>query len=90
MSVRLLVKQKNQEGSSDKGTEVVLDEAEILLGRDKSCQVVLAEHAVSRSHAKITQDEFKDGCKKGLVQEQASKPADTTGGGQTPEQSTKP
>jgi pSer/pThr/pTyr-binding forkhead associated (FHA) protein len=56
MSVRLLVKQKNQEGSSDKGTEVVLDEEEILLGRDKACQVVLAEHAVSRSHAKITRD----------------------------------
>lgn len=38
---------------------------------------------------KVTQDEFKEGCKKGFVQEQASKPADT-GGGQTPEQPTKP
>ncbi len=34
---------------------------------------------------KVTQDEFKKGCGKGLVQEEASKPADT-GGGQTPEQ----
>jgi hypothetical protein len=36
---------------------------------------------------KITQSEFEDGCKNGLVQEQASKPADTSGG-QTPEQPT--
>ena len=56
MSVRLLVKQRSQEGGSDKGTEVLLDEEEILLGRDKTCQVVLAEHAVSRSHAKISRD----------------------------------
>jgi hypothetical protein len=44
----------------------------------------------TNSDGKVTQDEFKDGCKKGLVQEQASKPTDTTGGGQMPEQSTKP
>jgi hypothetical protein len=37
---------------------------------------------------KVTQTEFMEGCKKGLVQEQASKPAET-GGGQTPEQPTK-
>ena len=36
---------------------------------------------------KITQSEFEDGCKKGLVQEQASKPAGAEGG-QTPEQPT--
>ena len=36
---------------------------------------------------KITQSEFEDGCKKGLVQEQASKPAGADGG-QTPEQPT--
>lgn len=33
---------------------------------------------------KITQAEFKDGCKKGAVQKHASKPAES-GGGQTPE-----
>ena len=38
---------------------------------------------------KVTQAEFSEGCKKGLVQEQASKP-EAGGGGQTPEQPTKP
>jgi hypothetical protein len=38
---------------------------------------------------KITQDEFKKGCKVGMVQEQPSKPAET-GGGQTPQQPTAP
>jgi hypothetical protein len=37
---------------------------------------------------KVTQDEFTEGCAKGLVQEQASKPTDS-GGGQTPEQPAK-
>jgi hypothetical protein len=39
---------------------------------------------------KVTQAEFSEGCKKGLVQEQASKPEGAGGGGQTPEQPTKP
>lgn len=34
---------------------------------------------------KVSDAEFKDGCKKGLVQEAASKPADAGGGGATPE-----
>jgi hypothetical protein len=38
---------------------------------------------------KFTKTEFMDACKKGLVQEKASKPGET-GGGQTPEQPTKP
>jgi EF hand len=37
---------------------------------------------------KVTLDEFMEGCKKGLVQEHASKPGEI-GGGQTPEQPTK-
>jgi EF hand len=44
----------------------------------------------ANNDGKITRDEFKEGCKKGLVQEQASRPAGATGGGQTPEQPTKP
>jgi hypothetical protein len=44
----------------------------------------------ANNDGKITQDEFKEGCKKGLVQEQASRPAGATGGGQTPDQPTKP
>jgi hypothetical protein len=39
---------------------------------------------------KVSQAEFSEGCKKGLVQEQASRPEGAGGGGQTPEQPTKP
>jgi len=56
MSVRLTVKQRNEEGGVEKGTEIVLDDAIITLGRDKTCQVVLAEQAVSRNHARISRD----------------------------------
>ncbi|WNG24989.1 FHA domain-containing protein [Cystobacter fuscus] len=54
MSVRLTVKQSSEAGG--KPTEHVLDEPVITLGRDKSCQVVLAQQAVSRNHARITQE----------------------------------
>jgi pSer/pThr/pTyr-binding forkhead associated (FHA) protein len=54
MSVRLTVKQSSEAGA--KPTELVLDDAVITLGRDKACQVVLAQQAVSRSHARITQE----------------------------------
>src|SRR5687768_10871928 len=56
MSVRLLVKQRSHAGGSAKAVEVLLDDVEIVLGRDQHCQVVLAEQAVSRSHARISQD----------------------------------
>ena len=54
MSVRLQVRQKSEAGG--KPNEVVLDLPEITLGRDKACQVVLPLQAVSRNHARITQD----------------------------------
>ena len=54
MSVRLTVKQSSEAGG--KAIEHVLDEPVITLGRDKSCQVVLAQQAVSRNHARITQE----------------------------------
>jgi pSer/pThr/pTyr-binding forkhead associated (FHA) protein len=54
MSVRLTVKQSSEAGGQ--ATEHVLDDAVITLGRDKSCQVVLSQQAVSRSHARITQE----------------------------------
>ncbi|WNG45674.1 FHA domain-containing protein [Archangium minus] len=54
MSVRLTVKESSTSGG--KATEFVLDESIITLGRDKGCQVVLAQQAVSRSHARITQE----------------------------------
>lgn len=54
MSVRLTVKQSSEAGG--KTTEFVLDDAVITLGRDKGCQVVLAQQAVSRNHARISQE----------------------------------
>lgn len=56
MSVRLTVTQRSEAGSAAKSVEHVLDEASITLGRDKSCQVVLAQQAVSRNHARISQE----------------------------------
>src|SRR5438093_7495410 len=56
MSVRLVVRQRSEAGGADKGAEVILDDEVITLGRDKSCQVVLAQQAVSRSHARISRD----------------------------------
>jgi hypothetical protein len=41
----------------------------------------------ANNDGKITEAEFLEGCKKGLVQEQPSKPRET-GGGQTPQQPT--
>jgi pSer/pThr/pTyr-binding forkhead associated (FHA) protein len=56
MSVRLTVTQRSEAGSAAKPVEHVLDEAVITLGRDKGCQVVLAQQAVSRNHARISQE----------------------------------
>jgi pSer/pThr/pTyr-binding forkhead associated (FHA) protein len=56
MSVRLTVTQRSEAGSSAKPVEHVLDEASITLGRDKGCQVVLSQQAVSRNHARISQE----------------------------------
>lgn len=55
MSVRLTVTQRSEAGAAQ-STEFVLDDAVITLGRDKACQVVLAQQAVSRNHARICQD----------------------------------
>ncbi len=56
MAVRLLVKSRSEQGGAEKGQEVVLDTEVILIGRDKSCQLVLASQAVSRNHARISRD----------------------------------
>jgi pSer/pThr/pTyr-binding forkhead associated (FHA) protein len=56
MSVRLTVTQRTEAGSAAKPIEHVLDEAAITLGRDKGCQVVLSQQAVSRNHARIMQE----------------------------------
>src|SRR5256885_1597646 len=56
MSVRLTVKQRSEQGGADKPSVVMLDDDIITLGRDQACQVVLAQQAVSRSHARISRD----------------------------------
>ncbi|MGE6762488.1 FHA domain-containing protein [Corallococcus interemptor] len=55
MSVRLTVTQRSEAGGAS-GKEVVLDDSVITLGRDKTCQVVLPQQAVSRNHARIIQE----------------------------------
>src|SRR5687768_15365531 len=56
MSIRLLVRRRGEAGGADKPTEVLLDSDSVTLGRDPACQVVLAQQAVSRSHARISRD----------------------------------
>jgi hypothetical protein len=59
------------------------------LSQDKAAPFIVNFTMVdTNKDGKVSQDEFTDGCAKGLVQEQASKPAES-GGGQTPEQPTK-
>lgn len=56
MSVRLLVRQRSEQGGAEKAVEIILEDEVINLGREKTCQVVLAQQAVSRSHARISRD----------------------------------
>lgn len=55
MGVRLTVKMKSGSGA-DQTKTVLLDEEVITFGRDQTCQVVLAQQAVSRNHARISRD----------------------------------
>ncbi len=55
MGVRLTVKMKGTSGT-DQTKTVLLDEETITFGRDATCQVVLAQQAVSRAHARISRD----------------------------------
>ena len=55
-------------------------EGDVLTG-DKAAPYVVNFKIVDVSgDGKITQDEFKQGCKMGMVQQSPSKPADTAGG----------
>lgn len=55
MGVRLTVKMKSGAKAGTTKT-VVLDDDVITFGRDQGCQVVLAQQAVSRNHARISKD----------------------------------
>jgi pSer/pThr/pTyr-binding forkhead associated (FHA) protein len=55
LSIRLTVKSRGDAGA-DKPQATTLDEAVVTLGRDPSCQVVLAQQAVSRNHARISKE----------------------------------
>lgn len=56
MGVRLTVKERSEQGGTDKPQVLLLDDEVITLGRDQTCQVVLAQQAVSRAHARISRD----------------------------------
>ena len=56
MTVRLMVRQRSEAGAGDKPNELLLEDDPITLGRDKSCQVVLPQSAVSRQHTRISRD----------------------------------
>ncbi len=56
MGVRLTVKKRGEAGGAVKPQTVLLDDDIINLGRDQHCQVVLAQQAVSRNHARISRD----------------------------------
>src|SRR5258705_13393037 len=56
MAVRLTVKQRSEAGGAEKPSSMLLEDEIITLGRDAKCQVVLAQQAVSRSHARISRD----------------------------------
>ncbi|MCU0699708.1 MAG: FHA domain-containing protein [Myxococcaceae bacterium] len=56
MGVRLTVKRRAEAGGAEKPQVVTLSEDTITLGRDDQCDVVLAQPAVSRSHARISRD----------------------------------
>ncbi len=55
MAVRLTVKMKSGSGAEQTRT-VLLDDEVITFGREQTCQVVLAQQAVSRAHARISRD----------------------------------
>jgi hypothetical protein len=52
--------------------------------------IVNLEMVDTNKDKQVSDDEFEDGCEKGWVQEKPSKPADATGGGQTPAAPEKP
>ncbi|MBL8917728.1 MAG: FHA domain-containing protein [Myxococcaceae bacterium] len=56
MGVRLTVKRRAEAGGAEKPQVVTLTEDTITLGRDDGCDVVLAQSAVSRNHARISRD----------------------------------
>jgi pSer/pThr/pTyr-binding forkhead associated (FHA) protein len=56
MGVRLTIQMRGEQGGSEQGQALEFDQPAILLGRDPSSQVVLAQNAVSRNHARISQD----------------------------------
>ncbi|MBE2250991.1 MAG: FHA domain-containing protein [Myxococcus sp.] len=56
MGVRLTVKRRAEAGGAEKPQVVTLTEDTITIGRDDGCDVVLAQSAVSRNHARIVRD----------------------------------
>lgn len=57
MSLKLQIHQRASEGGTSNPEEKVFDGETVLIGRDPSCQLILTEPAVSRTHARITKDD---------------------------------
>ena len=57
MSVRLTIKKRGEPGGADKAETVVLNEDVITIGRSETCDVRLAQTAVSREHARIFRED---------------------------------
>ena len=65
--------------------EITQREGDTLVKGKAAPYIVNFEMVDADGDGKVTQDEFKKGCSKGWVQEEASKPVNS-GGGQTPQQ----
>ena len=68
--------------------EMTEREGDTLLADKAAPFVVNFEMVDTNKDGKVSQEEFKQGCKGGWIQEKASKPGDS-GAGQTPQQPTK-
>lgn len=64
-------------------------EGDVLVADKAAPFIVNFEMVDTNKDGKVAQDEFKEGCKNGWVQEQPSKPGET-GGGQTPDKPMEP
>jgi hypothetical protein len=64
---------------------------DVVSGRgDMGAVPVALEMVDTNKDKQVSDDEFEYGCEKGWVQEKPSKPADASGGGQTPAAPEKP
>ena len=68
----------------DEAWKSAANDADHLTAEQAAPVVANFEMVDANSDGKVTKDEFSEGCKKGMVQQHASKPGESEGG-QTPE-----